>query len=938
MPGITSLLNIAKSGLLTHQLNLQTTGHNVSNVNTRGYSRQNVDLSSQMPTPAFVGQLGNGVSAKEVTRNYDSFITQVLFEKSSVKSGLETRQSGMKLIEGILNETDENGLNELLSQFWAAWEDIANNAESMPERTTLLQRATLLANGIREKYKSLVKQSQDIDVNLETTIGDINRLSRQIAKINVQIVAAETGRHSANDLRDQRDMLVRELSNLADIHYFETERGSYTILIGQGSPLVEGDRSWELQLRSGEVEWIGTDGKTFTLTPEDVEGGELGGWLDIKSRITPADPAILISSLPNASGGKGMKPGTHWDALDGVTVTGDFTINFSGTDQDGRPVSSSFTYTAGPPESNATIGDFLASIEEMYQDSATNPPLKRVEVSVTEDGRIKIKDIKNGERAIKFQIDSISGGVTGLNFGKFDGTYPLNYVESLNKFATQLIKSVNELHSQGIGLTPLTETTSIQTVANINEPLAHGSSGLRFSEDIRDGAFRIWLFDSEGKAIDSDSATSYIEPFTIQAFKDDGAGGRIAQSLEEIRQQIDNIDGLTAKIVNNKLNIGIDGTTNARGFSFGKDDSGLLMALGLNSFFGGFDAATIHVNQDLMDDPKMIAAAQIEEAPVSNALASKQIREVGRPLDMALSNGTITVEMVDNTGNIQSFQVTVDINGDSLEKVLGALEATGKINTDISEGVVKIAAKETGWTINSINGGTTNLFDYLGISSPAGPTTEILGNYRVERTFEPLASYNNQDLSFPGTLALDLFDSDGNIDQLSVTIDSGDTLRDVAEKIDNLNGLTAQLTDGKLSISTDGNYKGFALRSDDSGIASFLGLDIKGGGGHEPANNANALAISGLSSQRMPELDGASINEAFHSLVATVGIHARGINQDLDFTTASVTELEARRDSIAGVSLDEELSNLLKFQHAYTAAAKLIKTADEMFLTLLNTK
>ncbi len=938
MPGISSLLNIAKSGLLTHQLNLQTTGHNVSNVNTRGYSRQSVELSSQMPTPDFVGQLGNGVSAKEVTRSYDSFITQILFEKNSVKSGLETRQSGMKLIEGILNETDENGLNELLSQFWTAWEDIANNAESIPERTTLLERATLLANGIREKYKSLVKQSQDIDVNLETTIGDINRLSKQIAKINVQIVAAETGGHSANDLRDQRDMLVKELSNLADIHYFETERGSYTILIGQGSPLVEGDKSWELQLRSGKVEWVGTDGKTFTLTPEDVQGGELGGWLDIKSRITPADPAILIGSLPNASGGKAIKPSTHWDTLDGVTVTGDFTINFSGTDQDGQPVTGTFTYTAGPPESNATIGDFLTSIAEMYQDNSTNPPMQRVEVSLTEDGRIKIEDIKSGDRAIKFQIDSIDGGVTGLNFGNFDTTYPLNYVESLNKFATQLIKSVNELHAQGIGLIPLTETTSVHMVANTNEPLAHGSSGLKFSEDIKDGTFKIWLFDSEGKAIDSDTSTSYAEPFTIQAFKDDGSGGRIARSLEEIRQQIDDIDGLTAKIVNNRLNIGIDGTSSARGFSFGKDSSGLLMALGLNSFFDGYNAATINVSQDLMNDPKLIAAAQITEAPVSSVFAAKNIREVERPLDMVLDDGTISVELVDNTGNLQSFQVAVDINEDSLENVLKALEDTGKISTDISEGIVKITAKETGWTINSIDSGTTNLFDYLGISNPSAPVKEISGNYQVERTFEPLINYNNQGLSFPGTLALDLFDPDGNVQQLSITIDSGDTLKDIAEKIDNLNGLTAQLIDGKLNIAAESNFKGFALRNDDSGISNFLGLDIIGGGSHEPANNTNALAISGLSNQRMMELEGASINEAFHSLVATIGIHSRGINQDLDFTTASVTELEARRDSIAGVSLDEELSNLLKFQHAYTAAAKLIKTADEMFLTLLDTK
>ena len=1353
MAGITSLLNIAKQGLLTHQLNLQVTGHNVANVNTEGYSRQNVVLTPSDPTPSAIGPLGNGVDATKVIRSYDRFITTTLFQKSSVMSGLETRQSGMKLIEGVLNEVDENGLNELLSQFWSSWDDVANNAEGIAERATLLQRASLLAQGLRDRYSNLLKLSQDIDLNISTSVDDINQLVDQIAELNVQILSMETSDHQANDLRDKRDQLLRDLSDLADVHYFETDRGTYTVLIGQGSPLVESDQAWHLELNAGSVYWKGKNGETQELTSEDIGNGKLGGYLDIKSRICPPDPTILTSSLVNTSNGQAIKASTNWDAIDGVTVTGDFTISFSGTDQDGRPVNGLFTYdpTAVPP--NDSVQDFLDAIEAAFQDTSTVPPVDRVEASVTEDGRIQIEDLLPGSQDISFQIDSIEGHVYGLNLGEFDGSYPLNYLGQLNKIGQELIKAVNAQHAQGVGLLPLQETSGIYAAANTSEPMGLRSSGLKFSGEVQNGHFEIWLYDGEGNVIDFDPRTPEVnDPLIINV-------QAAHTTMEDVRDAINNASmpgtgtsaGLRAAILDGKLVVQVSGQTSTAGFAFGKDTSGALTAMGMNAFFTGFDAATIEVNPTLLEDERLVAAAQVQPAGSDQASSTLGLQDEDRPLGIDMESGTITiwaydknyrpVDADDTTAGISPFSIQVDPARDSLQDIVDAIDAIDGLDAYLDGQKVRIEVTNEDWQGISFGPDPTGVLDYMGIDQnrtasltpgasyemvarnavqdPAVPLnsassglgsygtissgsfnlyvydsngnpvslgggsfppsatlsvdsdptldeivnainglpggivtasinwdgrlviastggnrvilgddtsgvldalglpqmgTDIKGIYDVDRTAETLDHFElgiqdgqfyihnydeqgdylaevarfstgNQDgatsapvtaatlwnsvsgvtnadgtgppgeftIYFSGTkqdgttfsgeytgnngspppantdlgsflsavedafkadpadttspvdaffddsgnlvlaskdgrpisFRIDTVDGDiagldfgipnaapsqispvnfttaagppptyadettqwQNIQELAgsaapnfsaqFTInfsgitqdgtrisgsyvgnnggvpndvasflaaiegafgvdaagdnrvdafmdDSGrisvmsrdgrpvsfhidsieqggtryfdrwfgpyeglytvevhadtDGLAEIAQRIDAMPNLVASASNGNIDISAEGNTERFIAAEDTSGILGAVDIYSPPGGGLSPANNLNALAVRDLNRSTVEELDDATLNEAYQALVGTVGIHSRSFQLDYDFSKATVTELEARRDEVSGVSLDAEMSDLLRFQHAYTAAAKLIKAADEMFTTLLEAK
>ncbi len=929
--GLTGLLNVAKNGLVTHQTSLQTIGHNISNVNTRGFSRQDTITRARIPTPMSAGSIGNGVVATEIVRDYDQFITKTLFEKTSDMSGLDTRQSGMKLVEGVLNEVEENGLNQMVNEFWTAWDDVANSAEAMPERTTLLQRADLLVKEISGKYDQLVKLSNDVDLNIDTSVKAINRLADQIAEINVQIVSSESGHHTANDLRDQRDMLVKQMSELADIHYFETDRGSYTVLIGQGKPLVEGSDSWQLEMRTGSIYWTGNAGQEYQLTTKDIQGGELGGWMDLKNRVTPRDTTLLTGSVPNSTGGTAIRSSTRWDAIDGVTVTGNFSITFSGSDQSGSPIGPvTFNYTAPPGESNATVGDFLSAIEAAFPNT---------EASITDDGRIQIKDLDPGDVPISFQIEGISGGITGLDLGKFDGSYPLNYTEQLNKWASELIKAVNGVHSQGVGLIPLQETTAENRVIDTTEAVSNRSSGLAFSDVVQTGSFEIYLYDSNGDVIDADGGTVINDPYTIDITKG-------VTTLEDIRDDINaNIPDLNARIVNNKLVIGVDGPpATAAGFAFGKDTSGVLTALGINSFFTGEDAATIGLNNKLVEDPRLIAAAQVEAYGTASAVSDVSVMDENRPLDARIIDGTVHIELFDNSGNsVTSKDITIDRNSDSLEDILDQMDSIEGIHAYVEDDLVHIEAEDNGYTVSiddSAGGVDTGFLEFLDM--PGGPAESLDANFRVERTFDVLSSYDTG-ITTGNSFSIDILDEDGNIlnppaPSMVINVNAGDSLSDIATAIDSFDNISAQIVDGRLKVTVEGDGERFYVRTDNSGLLSYIGLSTPEGGTLNPANNFNAIELRDLNSHTVQELDGATLNEFYQGLVGTVGIHSRGFQLDYDFSRASVDELETRRDSVSGVSLDEEMSDLIKFQHAYTAAAKLIQAADEMFVSLLQAK
>ncbi len=287
MSGVNAVLSIAKTALLTQQMAIEVTSHNVANVNTPGYSRQQLVMEPNNSVPVRVGQIGTGVQAQAIIQYHDKFMTAKVNQKTSTMTGFEAKKSSMKVVEALFNETTGEGLGKLLGQFWAAWHDLGNNPAGKAERVTLAERAGLLADHFQSLYSDLMRLSTDMDINLDAGIEDINSLTGQIADLNVQIVSVGEGGRAANDLRDKRDYLVRRLAELMDINYFEISSGAYTIMSGSGHILVESKQSWDLELSNGQVCWVSSSGAKVEMTSSDVQGGKLGGWLAVKQEIIP---------------------------------------------------------------------------------------------------------------------------------------------------------------------------------------------------------------------------------------------------------------------------------------------------------------------------------------------------------------------------------------------------------------------------------------------------------------------------------------------------------------------------------------------------------------------------------------------------------------------------------------------------------------------------
>jgi len=299
---ITSVLNIAKEALLTHQASIAVTSHNVANVDTPGYSRQALSLTPNVATPHRVGYFGNGVTGQSIVRKYDQFMVQRLMTQNSTIEDLEAQQQSIRILEATFNEAPGLAVNDLLSQFWASIQELANNPELTASRQTVVQQGSLLAEQFHTMAAEIAQTKFDIDLNLSSTIDDINSLTSQISEINVVISSNETEQVKQNDLRDTRDGLLKELAGYIDLRFFEAENGSYTVLMSDGNVLVEGNQRATLDWTNNELFWQSTnyDGrvsqKQIGGDPSTI-GGKIGGLITINADLIEGNPDNYLGRL-----------------------------------------------------------------------------------------------------------------------------------------------------------------------------------------------------------------------------------------------------------------------------------------------------------------------------------------------------------------------------------------------------------------------------------------------------------------------------------------------------------------------------------------------------------------------------------------------------------------------------------------------------------------
>lgn len=284
-------LSTSISGLFAFKRAIDVTSHNIANVGTDGYSRQRAEFVTRQPSVFGNGYVGNGVEVSTITRAYDELLAQNVRDASSGFSSLDTYASYLEKLSNLFGNTS-TGITATMQKFANALQDVANNPSSISSRQVLVSQAQGLAERLKNYDSQLAGIDTQIESQIRTEVSDISSIAQSLAKLNVEITGAfATNGQPPNDLLDQRDRLLDQLSGHIDVSTVKQTDGSVNVFIGNGQTLVVGGTAAKLGASQDPYD-AGRHGVAL-LTPSgvpvditaNVKGGTLGGALDFRNQV-----------------------------------------------------------------------------------------------------------------------------------------------------------------------------------------------------------------------------------------------------------------------------------------------------------------------------------------------------------------------------------------------------------------------------------------------------------------------------------------------------------------------------------------------------------------------------------------------------------------------------------------------------------------------------
>lgn len=292
---------IARSGLFTSERALNITGHNISNLNTPGYVRQQAIIADAhyqvVQGKDRLFQYGIGSNVQQIRQIRNRFL-DIMYRKESMSFGYwEARLKTVQDLEAILGDPIGEGLQGIMNQFWDSWQELSKEPESLTIRAIVRQRAETLVNTINHIGEQLDKLQKDLVAEISVRISEINKITSEIAKLNATIYKYESTGGTANDFRDQRNILADRLARLANADIEETAEGQFYVTIG-GYSVVNREKSRELYM---ETSAGGISLPTVKISGLEVvlplESGTLKGLMDSIDRAGETGDDITSSII-----------------------------------------------------------------------------------------------------------------------------------------------------------------------------------------------------------------------------------------------------------------------------------------------------------------------------------------------------------------------------------------------------------------------------------------------------------------------------------------------------------------------------------------------------------------------------------------------------------------------------------------------------------------
>lgn len=305
-----SLFYTGLSGLSVARSALMTTAHNTANVYTAGYSRQVAEVATNSAVATGSGYIGSGARVTTVTRSYDRYLTAQLASAQSDSAALSAYSTQIDRIDSLLADKTA-GLSPLMQSFFTAVQGVANTPADSAARQQLISSAQSLSTKFRSTDQYLSDMNSSVNDQIVGSVEQINTYSSKIASLNQQIsmMTAVAGGQPPNDLLDQRDQLVSDLSQIVDVKVLEQDNGKYNVFIGSGQSLVVGDQAATMKAVNSSADptrkalaLVGIAGNVQELNDKTITGGSLGGVLSFRNdSLIPTQNAIGRLSMALSS-------------------------------------------------------------------------------------------------------------------------------------------------------------------------------------------------------------------------------------------------------------------------------------------------------------------------------------------------------------------------------------------------------------------------------------------------------------------------------------------------------------------------------------------------------------------------------------------------------------------------------------------------------------
>lgn len=346
-------IEIGKRSLMAHSTQISTAGHNISNADTEGYSRQRVNVRAFDPLyrpdlerAQVAGQIGQGTDVESITRVRDELLDSRIVGQTNVESYWATREKYYAMIESVYNEPEEISVRGNMDKFWQGWQELSVYPDSDAARQAVVTRGQTLTDSIRQQFRGLSEIGKQIDGDIEATVRQVNDISSQIAAVNGEIVRSRAMGDNPNDLMDRRDLLVEKLANLINVTVDRKDPDEFMVHT-DGQVIVQG--SLARQIKSvPQIDNNGYGKLVWTDTGIDAQfhGGTLGALIELRDKDIRSEVQSLNTMALNFAD---LVNDVHRNAVGKNNVTGldffvqhDFVENTNGNyDRNGDGVEDS---------------------------------------------------------------------------------------------------------------------------------------------------------------------------------------------------------------------------------------------------------------------------------------------------------------------------------------------------------------------------------------------------------------------------------------------------------------------------------------------------------------------------------------------------------------------------------------------------------------------